>query len=308
MNPSVERPFENVWGYVIPKFEIDYAAFSEDGVDNRTAPILSIDSGLFLERRINVSGGKGIQTLEPRIFYVNADSDSDDSATSFDTVAVDFNNFNDLFSTTGFTGGDNVADGQRFALALGTRFFDADGDQRFRAQIGQVYFIDELESVDSEGVVTTEDESDLLVEVDFNVNDSLTLGTFLGFGDIDGSGDEVRNADFDIDYQPSLNNFFKFSYRLNRDLNSDNTIDETSQFVAEGSWKLNSQWRLFGTQRYDIDDSESIQTQFGAEYDACCWSLTLTADRLRESDDDFRNAIFAQIEFDGFGRVKTGFQ
>lgn len=310
VNPSIERPFENAWGYIKPKFEIDYAAFSEEGVDDRTAPIFSIDSGLFLERRVNFRDGKGVQTLEPRIFYVNSDSGSDnnDLTTSFDTVELDFNNFNDLFSTTGFTGGDSVADGQRLTLALATRFFDADGDQRFRAQIGQVYFIDELESTDSEGIVTTQDESDILVEIDYDVNDDLKIGTFLGYGDIDGSGDEIRNADFNIDYEPSVHNFLKFSYRLNRDLASDNTIDETGQFIAQGSWKLNSQWRIFGTQRYDIEDSESIQTQFGAEYDACCWSLTLTADRLRESDDEFRNALFAQIEFAGFGRIRTGFQ
>ena len=310
VNPSVERPFENIWGYIKPKFEIDYATFSQEGSVDRTAPIFSLDSGLFLERRVNFSGGKGIQTLEPRIFYVNSDSgtDTSDLTNSFDTVELNFNNFNDLFSTTGFTGSDSVADGQRLTLALSSRLFDADGDQLFRAQIGQVFFIDEIESTDSEGVVTTQSESDILLELDYDPSEYFSVGTFLGFGDIDGSGDEIRNADFDIEYQPSVHNFVRFSYRLNRDLASDNTIDETSQFVAEGSWKINPQWRLFGTQRYDIDDSESIQTQFGAEYDACCWSLTLTADRLRESDDEFRNALFAQIEFAGFGRVRTGFQ
>jgi len=290
VNPSVERPFENIWGYIKPKFEIDYATFSQEGSVDRTAPIFSLDSGLYLER--------------------NSDSgtDTSDLTNSFDTVELNFNNFNDLFSTTGFTGSDSVADGQRLTLALSSRLFDADGDQLFRGQIGQVFFIDEIESTDSEGVITTQSESDILLELDYDPNEYFSVGTFLGFGDIDGSGDEIRNADFDIEYQPSVHNFVRFSYRLNRDLASDNTIDETSQFVAEGSWKINPQWRLFGTQRYDIDDSESIQTQFGAEYDACCWSLTLTADRLRESDDEFRNALFAQIEFAGFGRVRTGFQ
>lgn len=310
VNPSVERPFEATWGYITPKFEIDYASFSEDGVDNRTAPILSIDSGLFFERRVNFQGGKGVQTLEPRLFYVNADSDSSDSdiATSFDTTALDFNNFNDLFSTTGFTGGDSVADGQRITFALATRFFNADGDQRFRAQIGQTYFIDELVSTNSDGVTTTQGESDILLDFDYNVNNALTIGAFFGYGDIDGSGDEFRNVDFNIEYEPSQDFFFKFAYRLDRDLISDNSIEETSQFVAESSWQLNSQWRLFGTQRFDIEDSESVQTQFGAEYDGCCWSLTITADRLRESEDEFRNAIFAQIEFEGLGKVRTGFQ
>ncbi len=310
IKPSIERPFENVWGFVKPKLEIDFASFSQEDVDSRTAPILSIDSGVFLERRTSFQGGKALQTLEPRLFYVNANSDANEGGgiANFDTTALDFNNFNDLFSTTGFTGGDNVADGQRLTFALATRFFDSEGDQRLKAQIGQVLFIDELESTNDEGVTTTRDKSDVLLDLDFQVTDSLRLNSFFGYGDIDGTGDEIRNANFNIDYQPSPHNFIKFSYRLNKDLNSDNTIVDSSQFVAEASWKVTPQWRVFGAQRYDIEDSESIQTQFGAEYDACCWSLALTADRLRKSEDEFRNAIFAQIEFAGLGKIKTGFQ
>ncbi len=308
IKPSIERPFENVWGFVKPKLEIDFASFSQDDADSRTAPIFSVDSGVFLERRTSFQGGKALQTLEPRLFYVNANSDADDNTPNFDTQSLDFNNFNDLFSTTGFTGNDNVADGQRLTFALATRYFDGEGEQRLKAQIGQAFFIDELESTNDEGVTTTRDKSDVLVDLDFQVTDVLKFNTFFGYGDIDGSGDEVRNANFNIDYQPTANNFIKFSYRLNKDLNTDNTIVESSQFVAEGSWKVSPQWRVFGTQRYDIEDSESIQTQFGAEYDACCWSLALTADRLRKSEDEFRNAIFAQIEFAGLGKIKTGFQ
>ncbi len=317
VKPSIERPIENTWGYIKPKLEIDFASFSQDDAESRTAPIFSLDSGLFLERRTSFQGNKGLQTLEPRVFYVNADADSSDSNPNFDTSALDFNNFNDLFSTTGFTGGDDVADGQRVALALATRYYDENGNQRFKGQIGQVYFIDDLTSTDDDGVTTSRDKSDFLVDVDYQVTDLLNVGAFLGYGEIaTGEGDEVRNANFNIEYQPTSDNFIKFAYRLNKNLRSStaddgsivNTVADTSQFVAEASWKVSSQWRLFGTQRYDIDDSESIQTRLGAEYDACCWSLTVTGDRLRKSDDEFRNAIFAQIEFAGLGRIKTGFQ
>ena len=66
--------------------------------------------------------------------------------------------------------------------------------------------------------------------------------------------------------------------------------------------------RRFKLGQSSLDESESIQTQLGAEYDACCWSLTVTADRLRKSDDETVNSIFAQIEFSGLGKIKTGFQ
>jgi len=84
-------------------------------------------------------------------------------------------------------------------------------------------------------------------------------------------------------------------------------IQEQSQFVAQAAWPLSPRWKGFMTQRYDLDASENIQTQVGAEYDACCWKLKLTADKLRLSSDDYRNAVYAEISFTSLGAVRTSF-
>jgi len=252
---------------------------------------------------------------------VNVGSDDSENTVSYDTTAISYNNFNDLFSTTGFTGGDSVAGGQKVSLALSSRLYDQDGDQRFKAQIGQAYFIDQDETVDSTGVVTSsQDKSDLLLDLDAEITDAFSAGAFFGYGDIDGSGDDFRNINFNFDYEKSEDDFLKFSYRMNKQLRTESTVtedgltlsedvlSENSQFIAEGSVKVSPQWRLFGTQRYDLDASESLQTQLGAEYDACCWSLSLVADRLRKAEDDYVSSLFAQIKFSGLGEVATGVQ
>ena len=300
--PSIERPFENVWGYITPKLSVNHASYSEDDIETRTAPVFSLDSGVYLERRIKFAGENALQTLEPRIFYVNSDSDTANTQ-NFDTRNLGFNNFNDLFSETGFTGGDGLADGQRVTLALASRIFDNEGTQKLKIQAGQVFFLDDLTTTEN-GLTTTQDKSDTLLEVDYQVMPALDLGVFLGYGqDIK----ELRNVNVDINYEPSKDNYFKFAYRLNKQLQADSTLSEESQFVAQAGLRLSPRWKAYATQRYDLDASENIQTQLGAEYDACCWRLRLTGDRLRRGTDDFRNALFAEIEFTSIGSFTTSF-
>jgi len=300
--PSIERPFETTWGYTKPKFSINYADYSEEGVDTRTAPIFSVDSGLYFERRMKFAGENALQTLEPRLFYVNADSDANNAPT-LDTTALAFNNFSDLFSETGFTGGDGVADGQRLTFALATRIYNKEGDQKLKAQIGQSFYLDDL-LVQVNGVTEARDKSDTLLEIEYKPANDLTLNAFFGYGEDIG---ELRNTNFDIRYQPAADKYIKFAYRSNKHLQSDSSLSEQSQFVAQAAWPLSPRWKGFATQRYDLDASENIQTQIGAEYDSCCWKLKLTADKLRIASDDYRNTVLAEISFTSLGAIKTSF-
>lgn len=300
--PSIERPFENTWGYVTPKLSINHASYSEGDIESRTAPVFSLDSGLYFERRMNFAGENALQTLEPRIFYVNSDSDTENTQ-NFDTRSLGFNNFNDLFSETGFTGQDGLADGQRMTFALASRIYDPEGTQILKAQIGQVLFLDDVVAVNN-GEETIQDKSDTLFELDYQATKALDFGLFLGYGQDIG---EMRNINFDVNYTPSDDNYFKFAYRLNKQLQSDQSLDEESQFVAKAGARLSTRWKAFAVQRYDLDDSENVQTQLGAEYDACCWSLRIVGERLRTAEDEYRNAIFAEIEFTSIGGLKTSF-
>lgn len=319
--PSIEKNFKENWGYTKPKLSINHASYSLDGQESRTAPVFSLDSGLYLEKRIQLAGQSALQTLEPRIFYVNAKSDAENT-NFFDTKNLGYNNFNDLFSETGFTGSDGLADGQRVTFALSSRIFDSEGEQKLKAQIGQALFLDDLEidySPNNNGIKTVQDQSDLLVELDYKFNPDLSAGVFLGYGqDIE----EMRNINFNVNYKPSDETYVKFDYRENKGaLGSNSSYIETgtpssfsvlgsgaqSQFIAQAGFKVSPRLNVFAKERYDLDASENIQTQLGFEYDACCWKLRLTADKLRRSADDYRNSIYAEIEFTGLGGVRTSF-
>ena len=303
-NPSVEVPLENVWGFVTPRLELDYAGYSLDDdsdVDSRSVPVFSIDSGIHLEKRANFFGSSGVQTLEPRIFFVYAGDNDQEDVPLFDTQALNFNNFNNLFSISSFSGGDRAADNRQVTLALTSRVFDEDGVQRIKASIGQAYFLEDRE-VTADDETTDEDEStftnksDILAEATVDFGNNWELDTFIQYGT---ETSEINTLNITGEYRESEDKFISLGYLRSE---VDSTIE---QAIFQGEWPVSDHFNVFGAERFSLEDSESLQTQIGFEYDACCWRLRLSANRLRTTNSDDRNSILAEFELTGLGRIQS---
>ena len=274
--------------------------------DSRSVPVFSIDSGLFFEKRVNFLGESGIQTLEPRVFFTYAGDNDQEEVPLFDSRPLRFNNFNNLFSTSGFTGGDRASDNRQVTLAVTSRIFDGDGQQRLKASIGQAYFLEDRE-VTSDGIAVdgiTEDEettsaskSDLLAEAEIDFGNNWELDTFVQYGT---ETSDFRTVNITGEYYENANKFVSLSY-----LRSEVT-SSIEQLILQGEWPVSPHFSVFGTERYSIEDSENLHTQIGFEYDACCWRLRLSANRLRTTSSDDRNSILAEFELTGLGKVRSG--
>ena len=125
---------------------LKYAGYQLDrqaeGAPQRPAysiPWFSFDSGLAFERSSLWSGQSMTQTLEPRLFYVLVPYHSQDQIPLFDTALADFN-YPQLFTENRFIGGDRFGDANQLTLAATTRFLQNDGQERFRATLGQRYY------------------------------------------------------------------------------------------------------------------------------------------------------------------------
>jgi len=149
LKPKVSIPMEEIWGYVTPALQINNTSYNIDGrnVDGRTTPIVTVDSGLYLEKNTSFYGEKVTQTLEPRLMFSSASVDevTEENEVDFDTQSVRFNSFNSLYNVTGFTGDDQIADGSQVALALSTRMYNDEGEQRLKASIGQAFYSEDRE-------------------------------------------------------------------------------------------------------------------------------------------------------------------
>ncbi len=75
--PTLSFPMRQSYGYVIPKIGYHFTRYnlSDNAVglesDSRAVPISSLDAGLFFERPMTWGTRAFLQTLEPRLYYLN---------------------------------------------------------------------------------------------------------------------------------------------------------------------------------------------------------------------------------------------
>ena len=312
LTPYAELPFESIWGFFTPRIAIYNRSYRLDDLPDEqedrpsfTVPVVSFDAGIFLEKNINWFGQNAIQTLEPRIYYVYAPSDEDqDLAPVFDTRLAQLNNFQNIFRENRFFGEDRVGDTNQVTFGLTSRVIDNEsGDERLTFSIGQLYLFDDLEQAISADAVGQESGlGDLLLELTTRAKKAWSTRAFIQY---DHDESEIVTAAFSVAYQPKSDNRKNISlgYRFSRGSSRD--ID---QLTTNISWPLTDRWQVFASNRYSIEDSESLFSNVGVEYDACCWKLRVSAqDRISNRNiDDKRAAVFVELELTSLGTLRTG--
>jgi len=117
---------------------------------------------------------------------------------------------------------------------------------------------------------------------------------------------EIRTARLSYAYAPEDDRRKRVDlsyYYSNREFGND--ID---QVALSGRWPLSDRWSVFGRTRYSLEDSESLDSTMGLQFNNCCWAVRVTAnDRLTNNDiNDRKQAIYVELELTGLGRIGTG--
>lgn len=311
LNPYVELPFENLWGYTKPRVSVYSHSYSLDNVEpggedspSFTVPIFSLDSGVVFERNTNWFGEGVLQTLEPRVYYVYAPEENQDDAPVFDTRQVFFNNFGNIFRENRFYGGDRIGDTNQVTIGVTSRILDNEsGDQRLKASVGQLVLLDDLEQGLLENSPVIESGlGDLLAEIRTESESAWTTYSFVQY---DHEESEVRTARFSVGYQPKDDSRKNVNVGYYQSKIGNRVVD---QLTLSANWPISDRWQFFGNERYSLEDSESLETTLGVEYNGCCWKLRfIGTDRIQNRDiEDKKTAFFVEFELTSLGRIRTG--
>jgi LPS-assembly protein len=231
---------------------------------SRSTPIISLDSGLFLQRDLGDSGNY-VQTLEPRLFYLYVPYRDQSQIPIFDTVQPEFS-FPQLFTDNRFDGADRQGDANQVSYALTSRLLDTtSGSQLVEADIGQIrYFSDR--NVQLPGVAPqTSLFSDVVGDITLNVNDKWSTSYTQQWNPATRLTDL---AAIGLQYHPDFHKVINLDYRYNRSLN----LKQTDLSFA---WPLNNHWSMVGRWNYDVQNRITLESFEGFEYDSCCWSFQI---------------------------------
>ena len=258
----------------------------------RNLPLFSFDSGLFFEREL--SGG-GLQTLEPRLFYLYAPHEEQGDIPLFDSGTYDFS-FASLFRENRFSGSDRVGDANQLSIAASSRFLDADsGAEWLSLGIGQIVYFDDRRVQLFGNAVDAASRSPLVGELRASLDEHWRI---VASSEWDDRQRVTEQSTLRASYRGADQRLFNFSHRYDR--------SDEEQIDLSAAWPLRNDLRGFARWNYSLDGDRTLNSLLGLEYESCCWAFRLAARQyVTDSDEDSRS-IYAQLILKGLAGVGRG--
>lgn len=311
--PQLSLPIISTAFQVTPKlglhmssFAIDRASLTGGGSDriSRVLPTFTLDSTVIFEREGNLLGQPIIQTLEPRLYYVNIPYKDQSRIPVFDTGLSDFN-FAQIFAENRYSGYDRLNDAHQVTAAVTTRFLDATtGAERFKAMIGQRYYLEKnrvvLNDLRGNPVETSPPKggSNLIAAVN-----GLVAPKTYGEATWEYNQKDRDHERFSVGarFQPDFGKVLSASYRYTRDQLSNKAL--VDQFDIAGQWPIAPQWYAVGRYNYSLRDNKMLETIGGVEYNAGCWAMRGVVQRLAAVSGAPNTSFFLQLELQDFTSI-----
>lgn len=311
LHPYVGWRLERAAGFLHPEIGLrhtqyrldgDYAPTYPERSPSRTTPILSLDTGLFFERHAKLFGNRALQTLEPRLYYLNVPYHDQGNLPIFDTQELGFS-WGQLFRPNRFSGADRQADAHQATLAVSTRFFEEDsGRERISASLGQIRYF-EPQRVQMPGVPAVDQAGSAFVaDTEFQLDDRWSVGVSQQWDpDRELSDLSTLRTQYRFDGQGVVN----FAYRFRRDAQTA-TRDRVSleQFDASTLIPLNDRWRLVGRWNYSLLDRTTLEAFAGVEWENCCLATRVLVRRyIRNFEGEANTSLYVELELKGLSSL-----
>ena len=316
--PSISYPIRTKAAFLAPKVGVRFTQYELDKQGpfgkspSRTLPIVSVDSGVFLERDFNTRGGDFLHTLEPRLFYLYVPYEDQNDLPVFDSSVFNLD-YNALFRENRFSGYDRIGDTNQVTLALGSRLLNRDtGKQVASLQVAQSFYLEDQdvirqilgaqgELVDI-GIPENDLLSPLIIEAGANLRDDLTLGAEIYW---DPKDNLTRKMALSAQYKPAGNKVINLAYRVRRAESGQirRTPTDIDQSDVSFRWPLTAKLSAVGRWNYAVSEGRTLDLFYGVEYEGCCFAVKAVGRRfLSNLEGDFSTGFFPATGAEGAGQ------
>lgn len=296
--PNISLPLARSFAFVTPKLGMHTTRYTLGDNNStaladttRTLPIFSLDSGLFFERELQLSGTDFIQTLEPRLYYLNIPYRDQSRLPNFDSALADLN-YVQMFAENQFVGGDRINDANQLTMALTTRLLDpSSGQERLRAAIGQRYYFKD-QQVTLDGAARSDKSSDILATFSGRVTPFWSVDTGIQYTP---GQQQFEKSNIGVRYQPEPGKALNLGYRFTRDI--------LKQVDISTQWPISGRWQAMGRLNYSFLDSKILEGLAGVEYNGGCWAARMVMHNFATATSQASNSIYFQLELFGLGKI-----
>lgn len=245
-----------------------------DSDQSRTLPIFSTDSGLYMEKELNLFDRSFTHTLEPRLFYLYIPKADQQDIAIFDTALNDFS-FNSMFLENRFSGIDRVQDANQLTAAITSRLVDArTGREKLKLSVGEIAYFRNREVTLPNYPVETSTFSPLVAQLDAALTDHFSVDTDVQWDPQ--LNDIVRHKGI-LHYINEPGEIVNLGYRYRKttvlptNLPPGSRAFDIIQSDVSFHWPVYNNWSVVGEWRYSLLNNSTQESFFGVEKENCCW-------------------------------------
>jgi LPS-assembly protein len=301
LTPGITVPFTETYGYIKPKLSANVRSYNlnNSSVSNKDilTPIVSVDSGMYFDRTVNLLNQNFTNTLEPRLFYVYIPYKDQSALPNFDTGLADLN-MQTLFTENQYNGQDRINDANQLTASITSKFLDKNGKERLSGIVAQRYYFADRKIFGTD-LDAKKANSDIFMGGSARLANSLNLDAMFQY---DPTSSKLLRSTLGSRYNPEPGKMLNLSYRMIDNV-SDNTQD-LKVFNAAGQWPLGNRFYSIARYNYDLKASQTIEILGGVEYDGGCWVARTVFDRISLPTSPQPNyTLFVQLELNGLGTI-----
>ena len=255
------------------QYNLDNNNLSDNDTPGAVSAVLSVDGGLYFERKFRFKDRDLVQTLEPRLYYLYSSFEDQRDQPDFDSAELTFT-YNQLFRDTRFSGKDRLDDANQLAIGLTSRFFSSrDGREIFNASLGQiVYFENRRVRVTPGAPELQRSNSEMAGELNFFPNERLTMRASAQY---DASTNRMNAGNAQANYERDDGHLINVGYTYRRPIALVGDQPVIDQLNVSTYYPVNDEWRIFAAWNYSLQADRSVEDMFGMEYDTCCFKIRL---------------------------------
>lgn len=308
--PSISYEWRQPGIFLLPKvgihatqYNLNYVptnnGIAYDTNASRALPIVSVDSGLIMERRTKWFGKDVIQTLEPRLYYAYIPYRNQTQIWNFDSALADLD-FSRIYTENLFTGSDRIAQANQITTGVTSRILSQKtGEELIQGSIAQRYYFDEQSvTLPNATLSNTTRKSDVLAAMSGRVAKDLWAQAFVQYNM---NNNRFLRSDAGIRWQPGFRKVLNVGYHENRILSEPfRTIYASTQFPV--SYLSNNLYAV-GRINYNLKSKKVNNLYAGFEYAKDCWIFRLVAQREQIGSNKANNSIYFQLELKGLGNL-----
>lgn len=302
--PSLAYPVYSTWGEFLAEVSVLNTYYHQDNIDNtelsdevnRTLGQGRLYGAINFERPATWFGDQVTQTLEPKVQYLYTSYEDQSDIGLYDTTRL-LNDFDGLFRGQEFTGLDRISDHNQITVGLTSRILDKNSREQFKVSVGQIFYLSDNQVLAAN---KEDDRSALASELDWQLGSKWFAHAEV---QVSTRTDKVERSSVSLEYQQDSERLVQLNHRYVRDLSG----EEIDQIGLSASWPIAKNWQWVGRWYKDMTLNRTIETYTGIQYESCCWSVQLVAQRYLSNRFD-NSGTRSTDEFDSSINLKFSFK